>query len=107
MEIPKIKMLGVHKVFSWGEAFSDKNGKTSMTSIAGAYITAIGGIVFLIASIGSLFDIHHALDILNQSVIVIGFGGGLLGVNKVVAGKTVVEATSDNDKQENAEEAGH
>lgn len=106
MEIPKIKMIGDHKTFSWGEAFSDKNGKTSMTSIAGAYITCIGGLVFLIASIGSLFNIHHALDILNQSVIVLGFGGGLLGVNKVVAGKTVVEATGDNDK-EDAEEPVH
>lgn len=89
--IKKIKMLGDPSSFSWAQAFSDKTGKTSITSIGGGYITFLGGLIFAIASIGALFSIVNSMSIIADSLWVIGTGSALLGVNKIVAGKAVPE----------------
>jgi hypothetical protein len=67
--------------FSWAQVFSDQNGKTSVTSLAGAYVTFIGGLSFAYTCI--IKDLNLGV----QAVIVLGIGSSLLMGNKLVNGK--------------------
>ena len=80
------KMVGDIKKFSFGEMTSNNNGKTSVTSTAGAYIIAIGGLCFLLGCIDKMF-LDKTLDIINQSVVFTTIGAALLGVKNVVGSK--------------------
>ena len=78
MTLDQIKQLFT---FSWSQAFSDNTGKTSITSIAGAYVTFIGGISFAYTCI--IKDLNLGV----QAVIVLGIGSSLIMGNKIVNGK--------------------
>ncbi len=73
--------------FSWAEMTSNDNGKTSGSGTVGIIISFIGGFCFLLGSIDKMF-LTGTVDILTQSIIVIGIGVGLLGYRK---GKSVGE----------------
>ena len=67
--------------FSWAQAFSDSNGKSTVLPIAGAYIVLVGGLGFLYSAI-----IKDA-NLTNQSIIMTGIGAGILMGRKIVNGK--------------------
>ena len=67
--------------FSFGELTSNSNGKTSGSGTAGLYIVFIGGICFLLGCIDKMF-LDESLDILTQSIVLIGIGASLLGYRK-------------------------
>jgi hypothetical protein len=80
--------------FSWGEAFSNSQGKTSIALISGFVIIVSGCLGFILS--GTLLLILISIKdkipeeiqgLTNQSVIVIGIGAGLYsarwGLNKV------------------------
>jgi len=89
MNIEKIKQLFN---FSWGQAFSDSNGKSSILPLAGAYIVFIGGLGFLYGGISK------DTNLVTQSVVMTGIGAGILMGRKIVNGKP--EALPYSDKQE-------
>jgi hypothetical protein len=60
---------------------SNSDGKTSASGTIGIFISVIGGICFLMGAVDKMF-VSHTVDILNQSIVVIGIGATLLGFRK-------------------------
>jgi hypothetical protein len=71
--------------FSFAEMTSNESGKTSGSGTVGIVISFIGGLCFLLGSVDKMF-FSGTVDILTQSIVVIGIGVGLLGFRK---GKSV------------------
>lgn len=67
--------------FSFAQLTSNNNGKTSASGTAGIYIIAIGGICFLLGCIDKMF-FEKSVDIITQSIMLIGIGVTLLGYRK-------------------------
>lgn len=80
------QFLHIEKLFkfSWAQAFSDQNGKTSLLSIAGGYVTLIGGIGFLWGAF------IKDPNLVTQSVIMTTIGTGILMGRKIINGKPEV-----------------
>jgi hypothetical protein len=67
--------------FSFGQLTSNNNGKTSASGTAGLYIIAIGGVCFLLGCADKMF-FDNSVDIITQSIMLIGIGVTLLGYRK-------------------------
>lgn len=67
--------------FSFGQLTSNNNGKTSASGTAGLYIIAIGGVCFLLGCVDKMF-FDKSVDIITQSIMLIGIGVTLLGYRK-------------------------
>lgn len=89
--LKKVKMLGDPSQFSWSQAFSDKTGKSSITSILSAVVVVGGMLVFIMSGITALFGIASAPGICAWAVAVVTLGMAGVGVNKVMGGKPVPE----------------
>jgi len=76
--------------FSWGQAFSDTNGKTTIVPVSGFYVVLIGGIGFIYG--GIIKD----SNLVTQSVLMVTIGSGLLLGRKIVNGKPGEMPTIDN-----------
>lgn len=83
--------------FSFAEMTSNDNGKTSGSGTVGIVISFIGGLCFLLGSVDKMF-FSGTVDILTQSIVVIGIGVGLLGYRK---GKAVDLKSSELSDEEN------
>jgi hypothetical protein len=68
--------------FSWSELFSNETGKTSASGFAGVIISLVGTLCFLMGCIDKMF-FTKSVDIITQSIILVGIGVTLLGVRKV------------------------
>ena len=79
-------MVGDIKKFSFAEMTSNNNGKTSVTSTMGAYIIIIGGLGFIAGCIDKMY-INNSIDIINQSIMLVTIGAGLLGIKNITGGK--------------------
>lgn len=79
-------MVGNIKKFSFAEMTSNNNGKTSVTSTMGAYIIIIGGLGFIAGCIDKMF-VNNTIDIINQSIMMVTIGAGLIGVKNITGGK--------------------
>ena len=79
-------MIGNLKKFSFAEMTSNNNGKTSVTSTAGAYIILIGGLGFILGCVDKMF-LGNTVDIINQSIMLVTIGAGLLGIKNITGGK--------------------
>jgi len=66
--------------FSWAQAFSDQNGKSSIVPVA-AFIVILTGCIGFLKGV-----FMKESDALVQSVVIIGIGAGLLGYHKAVDG---------------------
>ncbi len=91
-------MIGNIKKFSFAEMTSNNNGKTSVTSTAGAYIIAIGGLCFLLGCIDKMF-LDKSIDIITQSIAFTTIGAALLGV-KNITGSKIQEASIKKEKED-------
>jgi hypothetical protein len=78
MNLEKLQKLFT---FSWAQAFSDSNGKSTVMPIAGAYVTFIGGAGFVYGGI-----IKDA-NLLSQSIIMTTIGASILIGRKMMNGK--------------------
>jgi hypothetical protein len=67
--------------FSWAEMTSNESGKTSASGTIGVIISLVGALGFLLGIIDKMF-LDESVEILNQSIFVIGIGVGLLGYRK-------------------------
>lgn len=67
--------------FSLAEMTSNDDGKTSGSGTVGIVISFVGALTFLLGAIDKMF-LSGTVDILSQSIIVIGIGVGLLGYRK-------------------------
>lgn len=78
-----MKITNLHKLFkfSWAQAFSDANGKSTVMPIAGITIIVTGCIGFLIGAA------TKNSDLLNQSVIMTTIGASVLVGRKIINGK--------------------
>ena len=72
--------------FSWAEAFSNNNGKTSASAICGFVICIVGSVCFLLGSIDKMF-LTQSIDVITQSIAFVMIGAALLGLRKVVSNK--------------------
>ncbi|NBO23005.1 hypothetical protein EBU94_06680 [bacterium] len=72
--------------FSWAEAFSNNNGKTSASAICGFVICIVGSICFLLGSVDKMF-FSQSIDVITQSIAFVMIGASLLGLRKVFANK--------------------
>lgn len=91
--LQKIKMLGDVSRFSWSQAFSDRTGKSSITSILAAVVIIPSMTLFTISGVAALFSIHAATVICTNALAALGIGAAIAGVNKVMAGKPMLEDT--------------
>ena len=82
--------------FSFAEMTSTDAGKTSGSGTVGIVISFIGGFCFLLGSIDKMF-LSGTVDILTQSIVVIGIGVGLLGYRK---GKSTDAKVAENSQPE-------
>jgi hypothetical protein len=80
--------------FSFGQLTSNTNGKTSGSGTAGLYIVFIGGICFFLGCIDKMW-ITHTVDVITQSIILVGIGAGLLGYRKSKDSTTSAVVTED------------
>ena len=78
--IQKLKQVGDHNKFSWAEAFSDTNGKTSITAIL-VFATTIVGLITLAIGV-----IHYILTkdstLINNGLGTTGLGSGGTALRK-------------------------
>ncbi len=85
--------------FSWAEAFSSANGKTSIPLICGFVVTMTGcigfgtsGLLFLVMTIWTktkdITIINSMSTLIFQAVVVIGIGTTLLGIRRFTPEKT-------------------
>ena len=77
----KKKIIAAMDVFSFAQMTSNNNGKTSGSGTAGLYIIFIGGICFLLGCIDKMF-LDKTVDIITQSIVLVGIGASLLGYRK-------------------------
>lgn len=82
--------------FSFAEMTSNNDGKTSGSGTVGIVISFIGGFTFLLGAFDKMF-FSGTVDILTQSIIVIGIGVGLLGYRK---GKSLDPKSSESVEEE-------
>ena len=76
------KQIGNIKKFSFAEMTSNSSGKTSGSGTAGLYIVFIGGITFFMGCVDKMF-LNKDIDVITQSIILVGIGATLMGVRKV------------------------
>jgi hypothetical protein len=67
--------------FSWTEMTSNETGKTSASGTIGVIISLVGALGFLFGIADKMF-LNKSVEILDQSIFVIGIGVGLLGYRK-------------------------
>jgi hypothetical protein len=77
----KKKIIAAIDKFSFAQMTSNSDGKTSGSGTAGLYIIFIGGMCFLLGCIDKMF-LDKSVDILTQSIILVGIGASLLGYRK-------------------------
>jgi hypothetical protein len=75
------KQIGNIQKFSFAEMTSNSSGKTSGSGTAGLYIVFIGGLTFLVGCVDKMF-LNNDIDVITQSVVLVGIGAGLLGYRK-------------------------
>jgi hypothetical protein len=68
--------------FSWAELFSNETGKTSASGFTGVVISLVGTLCFFMGCVDKMF-FTNSVDIITQSIILVGIGVTLLGVRKV------------------------
>lgn len=73
--------------FSFSEMFSNDNGKTSGTAFVGVIICLSGTLCFLLGVVDKMF-LSKTIDIISQSITFVLIGASLMGVRKIVGGKS-------------------
>lgn len=69
--------------FSLQQIFNNADGKSSASATAGLYIVFIGGICFLMGCFERMF-IDQSIDVITQSIVLVGMGLGILGYRKSI-----------------------
>ena len=67
--------------FSFAQLTSNSDGKTSGSGTAGLYIVFIGGVCFFLGCVDKMF-LNNDIDVITQSVVLVGIGASLLGYRK-------------------------
>jgi hypothetical protein len=79
--------------FSFGQLTSNNDGKTSGSGTMGVLICTIGTLCFFLGCIDKMF-INKDIDVITQSIILVGIGAALLGHrNHVRKGSTENQTT--------------
>ena len=87
-------MLSNISKFSWAELFSNDSGKTSGTGFCGIIICMVGTLCFFLGCIDKMW-VSESIDIITQSIVLVGIGATLLGVRKVFGGSSNDTTTTD------------
>ncbi len=72
--------------FSMSEVFSNNDGKSSGTAFVGVIVSLVGTLCFFLGCIDKMW-LTHSIDVITQSIVLVGIGAALLGVRKVVSSK--------------------
>ena len=75
-----IKTPPINK-FSFAQLTSNNDGKTSGSGSMGVLICTVGSLCFLLGVVDKMF-LTKTIDIVNESIILIGIGAALLGYRK-------------------------
>ncbi len=86
-------MLSNISKFSWAELFSNDSGKTSGTAFCGIIISMVGTLCFFLGCIDKMW-FSNSIDIITQSIVLVGIGATLLGVRKVVDSKKSTDTSN-------------
>jgi hypothetical protein len=84
--------------FSWGELFSNETGKTSASGFTGVIIALVGTLCFFMGCIDKMF-FTKSVDIITQSIVLVGMGVTLLGVRKVAKSGSINRKEKSNPQQ--------
>ena len=76
--------------FSLTETLNNNNGKTSGTGLMGMLLISTGCICFIICMVGWFLKLPETTSVMNNVIMLIVIGGGLLGVRKVMDKNPVV-----------------
>jgi len=85
--------------FSWAELFSNNSGKTSGSGFVGVIVSLVGTLCFLMGCLDKMF-FTNSIDIITQSIILVGIGTTLLGVRKVISGVKPNETKAEEPKDD-------
>lgn len=90
--------------YSFGQQFSDMNGKTSNTAIIGAILCLTGSLCFLLGTISFLFlKVHIGFEtVLLQSLALITLGTTLIMTKKLAPTRDTTNTVVD-EKENNSE----
>ena len=88
----KKKIIAAMDKFSFAQMTSNSDGKTSGSGTAGLYIIFIGGVCFLLGCVDKMF-LDKSVDIITQSIILVGIGASLLGYRKSKDSSGEIEIT--------------
>ena len=67
--------------FSLAQMTSNSNGKTSGSGTMGVLICSVGALCFLMGCIDKIF-LSKEIDVITQSIVLVGIGSALLGYRK-------------------------
>jgi hypothetical protein len=85
--------------FSWAELFSNNSGKTSGSGFVGVIVSLVGTLCFLMGCLDKMF-FTNSIDIITQSIILVGIGTTLLGVRKIISGEKPNETKAEEPKDD-------
>jgi hypothetical protein len=94
------KLITQMEKFSFAQMTSNTDGKTSSSGTMGVLICTVGTLCFLMGCIDKMF-ISNSVDVITQSIILVGIGVGLLGFRKSKDGSEVEIAKIENGAHEN------
>jgi predicted membrane channel-forming protein YqfA (hemolysin III family) len=89
-----------NKKFSWVELSSNSDGKQSGSGFLGLILGLIGGGCFISGVVAYFMKIPEAINLLEQTIILIGASAALLGARKFAAQRKNNSNIIDIDKQE-------
>lgn len=72
--------------FIVSEMFSNSDGKTSGSAVAGILLVTIASLSFIASMVGYFMGLLNTIEVMSKIIELALFGGTLLGVRKVVGG---------------------
>jgi len=72
--------------FVVAEIFSNSDGKTSESAVAGILLVIIASMSFISTMVGYFIGLSNTIEVMSKIIELALFGGTLLGVRKVMGG---------------------
>lgn len=85
--------------FNFAETFNNADGKTSGSAFLGIIIGLTAALSFLSAMVGYFIKLPNTLDVMSKIIALAFIACTLLGVRKIVGGKSTADLSIDNEEE--------